>query len=124
FLSLPERQRTGLLELAASTRARVEEWQAMAVRFEHLWPRVSGAERRDGELAVVLAWVTDRGSVRTLLDAERWQREELPRLLGAPQPGTWYGDLWRSMQAWLEPLPADRWLEVHQPERRVYWRER
>jgi hypothetical protein len=125
FLGLPERQRAGLLALAARMRGRVAEWQAKASAFEHLFADAPDAvQRRDGELAVTVAYATDRQGVRTLLDARRWLREELPRLLAEPQPGSWYGDLWRAFEAWLEPSAVEVWLRVHQPERRLRVRER
>ena len=91
FLMLLEGERATFRRQAASNRESVAQLHAMLSQL----PDISGQnvdggafDRADGELAVTVAWLTDRDQVRSLLLAEGWVRDELPGLLGSGEEVT------------------------------------
>ncbi len=110
FLRVHERERATLLAAADTNRRHV-----LQLREALRWlPRVGdlGAAsevRRDGELAVTIAWMTDRDRVRTLFDAAAWSASELPTLLRDGElPGLLRATWWRLRGRW-HPDAVDRW---------------
>lgn len=80
FLCMKEREREELRQAAARQRALVEELHARIAALDPDWPCAFEHQRRLGERAVTIAYVTDAHGVRTLLGAEEWLDRELPRL--------------------------------------------
>lgn len=120
FLGLRERERAELRARAEHNRELVAQLHSALAWLEALGDRRATATgRRDGELAVTLAWLTDRDDVRTLLRAEVWRLEVLPALLsggrpadGAPdplRPGLLRRALWLLADR-FGPHPTATWL--------------
>lgn len=79
FLHMKERERDELRAAAERQRALVEELHARLPVLGDLGTAASEHERRLGERAVTIAYVTDAHRVRTLLDAEEWVEQETVR---------------------------------------------
>jgi hypothetical protein len=122
FLHLAERERAELRRLAARNRARVEELHAALAWLPDLGAPAGEPQRAAGELAITIAWMTDRQAARTLLHAERWRTEVLPEFAAGTVHGTWLGDLWRSTVGLVRTHPVDRWLGAHRLA--STWRQR
>lgn len=118
FLRMHERERTTFLAAAARNRELVASLQAALQWLPELGePGASPEARADGELAVAIAWITDRDRVRTLAGAEAWRTMELPGLLADGRDAGlfvraawWVGDLFRrhAVDRWLlaQKIPA------------------
>ena len=81
FLRVHERERATFLAAAERNRERVLRLQAALRRMPSLGDATDAAARADGELAVTIAWITDRDRVRTLVEAAAWLATELPAIL-------------------------------------------
>jgi hypothetical protein len=123
FLHLHERERVDLRERAAAVRRQVQALHAALAWLPELRAVVGGGAAagdrvavqrvRDAELAVTCAWIADKDDVRTLLFAERWRTDELPRLREHGAPGSRLGDLGRAVASLFSVHCVDRWLERH-----------
>ncbi len=111
FLLLHERERATFLAAAERNREQVARLHAALQWLPQIGdPDASAAAKNDGELAVTIAWITDRERVRTLTSAEAFRVMELPGILAGE------GDvrLLRRVAWWVCDLvsahPVDRWL--------------
>ncbi|MGE3172216.1 MAG: hypothetical protein AB7O97_06270 [Planctomycetota bacterium] len=87
FLQLHERERAVFRDQAAWNREHVATLHAALSWLPPLGdPQASAALRRDAELAVTVAWLSDRDAVRTLLAAEPWRLGDLPEILQREVP--------------------------------------
>ncbi len=111
FLQLREREAAQLRDQAAEIRRRVG---ALHAALDWLPELTAGLDdRAAAELAITVAWITDKDHLRTLLLAERWRVETLPRL-ATERPGSgWLGDLGRAAMGLFRVHPVDRWLQRH-----------
>jgi hypothetical protein len=92
FLRLRERARAEFRALAARQRERAAQLAAVLAHQPPVAPAGATPEAvADGELAVTVAWLCNRDCVRTLLLAERWRDEVLPRLAARDGGGWWAG---------------------------------
>ena len=82
FLQMRERERQTMRDLGADNRRRVEQLHRMVRRldFDVLASVESEMERRLGERAVTIAYMTNRDGMRSLFRAEQWLDRELPRM--------------------------------------------
>ncbi len=111
FLAVHERERAAFLAQAERNRERVQRLHAALRRLPAIAVDVVSPDARsDGELAVTVAWMTDRASVRTLAEAPAWLSSELPTVLreGA-QPG-WGRRLRWFAQDVVRRSPVDAWI--------------
>ncbi|MCA8965528.1 MAG: hypothetical protein KDC48_11625, partial [Planctomycetes bacterium] len=113
FLQLREREAAQLRDQAAEIRRRVGALHAALDWLPDLTEGMHDAERAAAELAVTVAWITDKDSLRTLLLAERWRVEWLPRLATERPGGGWIGDAWRAVVGVFRVHPVDHWLQRH-----------
>ncbi len=81
FLCVHERERATFLAAAERNRERVLRLQSALRRMPSFGDSPDAAARADGELAVTIAWMTDRDRARTLFDASAWLASELPAIL-------------------------------------------
>ena len=82
FLAVHERERAAFLAQAERNRERVQRLHAALRGLPAIAAAVRSPDARsDGELAVTVAWMTDRGAVRTLAEAPSWLRSELPTVV-------------------------------------------
>ncbi len=114
FLQLREREAAQLRACAAEVRQHVAALHAALSWLPDLGAADGEPARRSaGELAVTCAWIADKDRVRTLLFAERWRCEHLPRLLEEGLRGSLLGDLGRWCAGLVRVHPVDRWLSRH-----------
>lgn len=112
FLRLADHERRHLLDAAAAVRADVELLHASPELLPTL-AAIADPARDAGELAVTVAWITDKDCVRTLAFAERWRDEELPALAATMGERGRPFDLWCRVRGWFVVHPVDRWRERH-----------
>ncbi|MEO6594283.1 MAG: hypothetical protein ABIP94_05985, partial [Planctomycetota bacterium] len=111
FLHMREREASELRDIAAAVRQNVAALHAAIGWLPALG--ASAVDSEAGELAVTCAWIANKDDVRTLLRAERWRTEELPRLLAKNARGSWWSALGRVVHGWFVAHPVDRWLQRH-----------
>ncbi len=118
FLSMRERERAELRDEAGRVVEAVAQLHSVVSWLPALdtnagSPNAGEAETtalEDAELAVTVAWITDRGAVRTLFTAEHWQQEELPLLLERGAEVGWFRRLRWALSDRLKPHATTRWL--------------
>lgn len=121
FLHMQDHERVALREIAAAVRRRVEACHQRMRRLGDLEASSVAGQRRLGEQAVTISYVTDRGGLRTLLEAQDWFEAALPRMESAETrlPSRWLraflGWLWRG----LRPHPVRLWLLTHHRGHRI-----
>ncbi|HEX5053971.1 MAG TPA: hypothetical protein VFZ65_19490 [Planctomycetota bacterium] len=113
FLHLREREAGGLREAAAAVRRDVEALHAAIGRLPDLGEAGTEDLALAGELAATCAWIANKDEVRTLLSAERWRTELLPRLLQRNERGSWWRAVGRFVGGWFFVHAVDRWLDRH-----------
>lgn len=113
FLHLRDRERAELRRLAATSRRRVEDLHAQLAWLPDLGAVHPEVDPALGQFAVTVAWLCNRGHVRTLLTAEHWRAQTLPQLAAGDEPGSWLGDCGRWLLDRLRPHPVDLWLQRH-----------
>ncbi len=131
FLGMRDRERADLEDVAATTRARVEELRQLVPEFEAELPSEEHAAEgsqmsRAGRRAVTIAYATDAGDLRTLLRARRWFEDTLPVM---EDPATELpGYLPRRLVLWVlrgfRAHPVRRWLRDHHRGRKISRRGR
>lgn len=126
FLQLRERERVEIREIAATNRQRVERLHDLVRDVLLFDEKHDEMQRRLGERAVTIAYMTDRNGMRSLLRAERWLERELPRL----EARDFYlpGSAWRSLCCWVQRgfkrHPVRRLIVERLGERRISRRGR
>ncbi|MBK8097212.1 MAG: hypothetical protein IPK26_08895 [Planctomycetes bacterium] len=113
FLHLRDRERAELRKLAAASRRRIEELHGHLAWLPDLGAGHPEVEPALGQFAVTVAFLCDRGRVRTLLTAEAWRARTLPALAAGDEPGSWLSDCRRWLLDRLRPHPVDLWLQRH-----------
>ena len=113
FLHLHERESVELRDRAQEIRRLVAELRAAVASLPEFPACDDEERRRRGEFAVTCAWVADKDGVRTLLSAERWHAEHVPKIVADGVPGTWVGDVWRWGCRLLGRSHVDKWLRSH-----------
>ena len=113
FLQLREREAAQLRDRAAEIRRHVAALHAALQWLPELSATRQGEDRQAQELAVTVAWITDKDRLRTLLLAERWRVEWLPRLADEPLRGGIAASLWRGITGLFRVHPVDQWLQRH-----------
>jgi hypothetical protein len=114
FLQLRERQAVPMRDAAAEVRRQIEALHAALA-----WLPPLGAADGDpdvvaaGELAVGCAWIANQDAVRTLLFAERWRTEVLPRLPHEQEPLRPWQRAWLWCRGLFTVHPVDRWCQRH-----------
>lgn len=128
FLQMREWERGPLRELAATNRRHVEQLQQRVRKFDFdvLGGVDSEMERRLGERAVTIAYMTNREGMRSLFCAEQWLESELPRL-ESPETRIPVSRL-ALFLAWcsrgFRRHPVARFLRTKIAHRHVSWRGR
>jgi hypothetical protein len=128
FLQMRAREREGMRELAATNRRRVEELRRMVRGLDFDVPAAveSEMERRFGERAVTIAYMTDREGMRSLFRAEQWLERELP-MLESPQTriaAAWLATFLAWCRRGFRSHPVNRLIRTHVGDRHVSWRGR
>jgi hypothetical protein len=126
FLELREREREELRELSARLRSRTEELHAWILGSPVASSAAPAEMRHRMEIALTIAWVTDRDHVRTLSRAREWLERIVPNAESREtRLPTYFG---RRSIAFLLRLgtahPVDRWIRKHLAERRISRRGR
>ncbi len=110
FLLLHERERSVFRRQAERQRELVASLQAARHWLPAFGdPDLEPVARADGELAVTVAWLTDRDDVRTLLAAETWRTDDLPALLDRRVRVALPLRLWWWCTDRCAVHPTDRW---------------
>jgi len=114
FLALRERERAEFRDLAAENREAVAQLHAALSWLPEIAAedgQCAPYDRKDGELAVTVAWLTDRDSIRALLGAEAWRLDELPDLIqGKRRVALTWRCWWWLRDRILGRHPTTRWL--------------
>lgn len=113
FLHLHERIGCGLRDSALAAQEHTARLHGALGWLPPFPPAADAEAARAGELAVTAAWLADADDVRTLLFAERWRAEVLPKLRADGAPGNALGDLGRALRGLFVVSTADRWLQRH-----------
>lgn len=122
FLHMRERERETLRELADANRRHVEQLRQMVRRldFDVLATVGSEMERRLGERAVTIAYMTNREGMRSLFRAQEWLEQELPRIesrethIPVSRLGLFFSWCARGFRA----HPVDHFIRTRIPQRR------
>jgi hypothetical protein len=126
FLLLREREREELRRLAEANRRRVEELHWLVRDLPVIAPDEAVEQRRRGERAVTIAYMTDRHDLRTLFRARQWLEQTLVRVeahdtrLAACFGRRCLFALCRG----LRPHPVDLFIDKHLRDRHVSRRGR
>lgn len=124
YLLFRERDREEPRDIARRVRRRVEELHR-AIQDGRLVVVETDAEddedRRYGERAVTIAWITDQRGLRTLTEAEHWFDRVLPRMESRETriPKNRFARLGAYVGRRGRRHPVDRWIRMHCGDRRV-----
>ncbi len=113
FLHLREREAVRLRDAAVAVRAQIAGLHAALAWLPSLGEGADADACAAGEFAVSCAWVADQHDARTLLFAERWRTDVLPRLQREGERPSWASRAWRIVRSAFTVHPVDRWLERH-----------